>query len=344
MFLLMNLLILLSTIGRKKMEHFRWGLIGPGRIAENFAQALTVIDDAELYAIASRNEQRASNFANKYKIENIYLDYNELVNDGKIDAVYIATPHRFHYEQIKLCLEAGKAVLCEKPLTVNAAQSQELMLLAKSKGLFLMEAVWTRFLPIYKQVKNWLDAGVIGEVKSLQSNFGFCIPKDLDDRLYNHDLAGGTLLDMGIYNITVSQWVYGENPESIQAMSLLTETEVDEHTSVNMQYSDGRFSQFTCSFMAKHRNDFCIYGTKGQIKIHDMFWCTNKATLVTESETLTIDKPFRSTGFEYEIEEAMSCIRGGLLESPGITHHDTLATMTVMDTIRQQVGQKYHFE
>ena len=326
------------------MEQFRWGLIGPGRIAENFAQALTVIDDATLYAVASRNKERSANFASKYNVEAAYHQYEELVNDDNVDAVYIATPHRFHYEQIKLCLEAGKAVLCEKPLTVNAAQSKELMLLAKSKNLFLMEAVWTRFLPIYTQVKSWLDSGVIGEVKSLDSNFGFCMPKDLDDRMYNHDLAGGALLDMGIYNITVSQWVYGENPESIQAMSLLTDTEVDEHTSVNMRYSNGRFSQFTCSIMAKQRNDFCIYGTKGHIHIHDMFWCTNKATLVTESEELTIDKPFRATGFEYEIEEAMSCIRAGLLESPTITHEDTLATMTIMDTIRSQVGQKYRFE
>lgn len=326
------------------MEQFRWGLIGPGRIAESFAQALTVIDDAKLYAVASRNEQRAISFASKYNVETSYQQYAELVNDDNIDAVYIATPHRFHYEQIKLCLEAGRAVLCEKPLTVNATQSQELITLAKSKGLFLMEAVWTRFLPVYAQVKTWLDSGVIGEVKSLHSNFGFCLPRDLDDRTYNHDLAGGVLLDMGIYNITVSQWVYGENPESIQATSLLTETDVDEHTSVTLRYSNGRFSQFTCSFLAKHNNDFFVYGTRGHIQLHDMFWCANKATLVTESEEVSISKPFRATGFEYEIEEVMSCIRSGLLESPVITHADTLGAMTIMDTIRSQVGQKYRFE
>jgi dihydrodiol dehydrogenase / D-xylose 1-dehydrogenase (NADP) len=128
-----------------------------------------------------------------------------------------------------------------------------------------------------------LAAGLTGEVKSLESSFGFCLPKNLDDRTYNHDLAGGALLDMGIYNITLSQWVYGENPKSIQAMSLLAETNVDEHTLVTMQYSKGRFSKFTCSFLAKHRNDFCIYGTKGHIKIHDIFWCSNEATLVTDS-------------------------------------------------------------
>lgn len=326
------------------IEKFRWGLIGPGRIAENFAQALTVIDDAELYAVASRNKQRAISFADKYSAKTTYQQYSELVVDDKIDAVYIATPHRFHYEQIKLCLEAGKAVLCEKPLTVNAAQSQELMNLAKAQGVFLMEAVWTRFLPIYGRVKTWLGSGIIGEVKSLDSNFGFCVPRDLDGRMYNHDLAGGVLLDMGIYNVTISQWVYGENPQSIQASALLTETDVDEHTAVNMSYSNGRHSQFTCSFLVKHRNDFCIYGTKGHIKIHDMFWCTSDATLVTETEKLTISEPFRATGFEYEIEEAMSCIRAGLLESSIISHADTLATMTVMDTIRSQIGQKYRFE
>jgi len=326
------------------MELFRWGLIGPGRIAENFAQALTVIHDAELYGVASRNQQRAIDFSEKYNAKTTYQQYEDLVVDEQIDAVYIATPHRFHYEQIKLCLMAGKAVLCEKPLTVNAAQAAELIQLANSQGVFLMEAVWTRCLPIYQHIKDWLDEGVIGEVKSLDSNFGFSMPRNLDDRLYNHELAGGTLLDMGVYNITVSQWVYGESPLSISASSLFTPTDVDEHTAVNMSYSNGRHSQFTCSFLAQHRNDFCIYGTQGHIKIHDMFWCANEATLVTDAKELTISEPFRATGFEYEIEEAMRCVRAGLLESPKISHQDTLATMTVMDTIRQHVGLRYRFE
>ncbi|MEH6605336.1 MAG: Gfo/Idh/MocA family oxidoreductase [Pseudomonadales bacterium] len=325
-------------------DNFRWGLIGPGRIAERFAQSLAVIEDAELYAVASRDQERAAKFAARFGAQKTYGDYADLLNDGKVDAIYIATPHRFHFEQAKLCLQAGIAVLCEKPLTVNAAETAELVALAKKHNVFLMEALWTRFLPIYSHVRKWLDTGLIGEVKSLNSSFGFCFPRDLDDRVYNHDLAGGALLDTGIYNIAISQWVFGENPESVQAMSSLAETGVDQHTSVNMAYSGGGYSQFTCSLLAEHANDFRINGSKGHIRIHPMFWDTAHATLVTEDEEITISEPYRATGFEYEVEEAMRCIRAGLLESPGMSHADTLANMALMDDIRRQIGLKYRFE
>ncbi len=323
---------------------FNWGVIGPGRIAQRFANALKVIDDAQLYAVASSNLERANAFAQEFGAEQAYDSYAAMLADPKVDAVYIATPHRFHYQQTLQCLEAGKPVLCEKPLTVNAAQSQQLVDLARSKNLFLMEALWTRYLPIYDQVREWLDNDEIGEVKLLTSSFGFGVPRDMQDRLLNHELAGGALLDMGIYNIAISQWVFGSNPKSFTAQGHIGESNVDELTAVNLDFGEGRTSQFVTNLMAMTSNDFVIYGSKGHIRIGPFFWDTAEATLTVGDKVLAAKKPFRGTGFEYEAGEAMRCIREGLLESPRMTHADTLANMQLMDAIRAEIGLSYTFE
>lgn len=323
---------------------FRWGLIGPGRIAERFAGGLAAIDDAELYAVASSNGTRAAAFAKKFSASQSYDSYQALLDDPNIDAVYIGTPHRFHFEQTRLCLEAGKPVLCEKPLTVNTDESEQLVELSRRNKVFLMEALWTRYLPIYDQVREWLDGGKIGEATLLSSTFGFNLPRDADDRWFNNELAGGALLDMGVYNVSVSQWVFGGNPTNIVSSGYVGETNVDEMTAVILNYGADRMSQFTTNFIAKSTNDFHIYGTKGYIRIHSMFWDTTEATLFDGSKETTVSRPFRATGFEYETEEAMRCIREGLLESPKISHADTLATMQVMDQIREQIGLRYNFE
>lgn len=327
-----------------EQKPFNWGLIGPGRIAESFAAGLMVIDDAVLYGVASRNETRAKEFAARFEGKNIYTSYEALVNDPAIDGIYIATPHRFHLEQTMLCLEAGKPVLCEKPLTVNAAETEALIEKARENGTFLMEALWTRYLPIYDQVREWLDSGVIGDLKFLISTFGFALPDDPEDRWLNPELAGGTLLDMGIYPIAISQWVTGMEPETVSSQAMLGETGVDVFTAATFQYANGIVSQFSSNFISQNLNDFTIYGTAGYIRIHPFYWGGTKATLATEGQELTVEKPFRATGFEYQTEEAMRCIRAGLLESPKMTHVDTLANMKLMDEIRADIGVKYPFE
>ncbi len=186
-------------------KSFNWGILGPGRIAKKFAQSLEAINNANLYAVASNNKDRADSFANEFSADKLYYTYKDLASDNNIDAVYIAPPHRFHYENTKLCLEAGKPALCEKPITVNASEAKLLIDLARSKNLFLMEALWTRYLPIYQLVKKWLDDKIIGEVKLLNSTFGYNFPRDLEDRKFNHELAGGGLLDLGVYSIAISQ-------------------------------------------------------------------------------------------------------------------------------------------
>ncbi len=325
-------------------SEFRWGVIGPGKIAHSFAKAMEVIDDGQLYAVASRNADRAKEFAQEYGAPKTYASYEALVEDHDVDGIYIATPHPFHHDQAMLCLEAGKPVLCEKPITVNARDAKNLFDTSKSRGVFLMEALWTRYLPIYDQIRRWLDEEQIGELKLLDSNFCFRAPSDPKHRTWNHELAGGALLDIGVYNIAVSQWVFGDNPQSFSAHSLISETNVDALTASTMVYSDGQISQFTCSFLVDGANDFQIYGTEGRIRIHPNFWCATEATLIKGDQQETKHEPFRATGFEYEIEEAMRCIRAGMLESPGMPHEDTFANMKLMDAIRAEAGLKYSFE
>jgi len=325
-------------------KKFNWGILGPGRIAHQFADGLKVIDDASLYAVASSNLERAEAFANEYGGAKTYNSYDALINDPEVDGVYISTPHRFHFENVMQCLNAGKPVLCEKPLTVNAAETRQLIKTARENKVFLMEALWTRYLPIYSVIRQWLDDSAIGDISLMVGTFGFNAPKDKDDRWQNPELAGGTLLDMGIYPIAISQWVMKTQPKSFVSMAHLGDTGVDELTTVLLKYENDVISQFHSSFLSNHTNDFLIYGSKGYIRIHPAFWGSTKASLVTGEQELTISRPLRAGGFEYQTEEAMRCIRAGLLESPGMSHADTLANMELMDSIRAEIGLKYPFE
>jgi predicted dehydrogenase len=235
-------------------------------------------------------------------------------------------------------------VLCEKPLTVNAAETRQLIETARANKVFLMEALWTRYLPIYQPIRAWLDAKAIGDLRLLVSTFGFNIPKGPEDRWLNPELAGGTLLDMGVYPIAVSQWIMKQNPKSFSAQAYLGHTGVDELTAAVLKYENGVISQFNSNFITDGVNDFYIYGSIGHIRIHANFWAATEATLVTNGEPITVSKPFRGGGFEYQTEEAMRCIRAGWLESPAMSHADTLANMELMDSIRAAIGLRYPFE
>jgi predicted dehydrogenase len=327
-----------------KPSLFRWGVLAPGRIAHRFAQALECIEGAVLHAVASRSPERSRAFAQRYGASVHYDSYEALANDPEIDAIYIASPHRFHHEQARLCLEAGKPVLLEKPFTVNAQQAADLIALAEAKGLFLMEALWSRFLPIYRRVREWLDEGAIGDVELISSIFCFQAEPDPSDRKFSHDLAGGALLDLGVYNISLSQWVTGENPSTIGAHARIGATGVDVLTAVTMIYPQNTLSQFTCGLLFDAVNEFLIFGTKGHIRVQARFWESTRAVLVAGGKETAAELPFRKNGFEYQIEEAMDCIRGGRAESEGMPLASTLATMETMDEIRRQIGLRYSFE
>lgn len=324
------------------MEKFKWGLIGPGLIAEKFAEDVQATENSVLYAVASRSGARK--FVKRFNVPVVYDSYEALAADPNVDGIYIATPHRFHYGNAKLCLEAGKPVLCEKPLTVNQAESADLVAISREKNVFLMEALWSRYLPALRQVRAWLDDGEIGELIMVRSDF--CIFKrgELHERWLNPELAGGALLDLGIYPIAVSQWVIQENPEIVQSVGILGETGVDHRLAVNMQYPSGAIAQFMTSFDFPMKNEMVIQGTDGFIHIPHSFWQADSVVLEKGGKSRLLELPFRKGGFEYEIEEAAVCIRAGKIESESMTHEDTLANMRVMDEIRAQIGLKYPFE
>lgn len=327
------------------MDTIHWGVLGPGRIAHAFAKGLAVIEGGKLYASASRDLERAKSFNARYGAERAYASYEELVNDPRVDAVYVATPHNFHYAHTKLALEAGKAVLCEKPFTVNAREAKELIELARAKNLFLMEAVWTRYLPIFKVVREWLDSGAIGEVIHVSSTIGFCVPRVLEGRMFNHDLAGGALLDLGLYPVSTSQWIFRRNPQSFRADVFLGETQVDEVTHAILNYGNGVSSTFCCSLLGRLQGDMQIAGTKGTIRIHPQFWCSKIATISRSYDSFeTVERPFLASGFEYEIEAAMKAMRAGAIEEPTMPHADTLGNMELADAIRASANFRYRFE
>lgn len=320
-----------------------WGIIGPGRIAQRFADALTAVDHTYLAAVGSRDSSRAQAFAARFGARDAYGSYEELAASD-VDAVYVATPHRFHFENARLCLEHGKHVLCEKPITVSAHEARQLSELAESRGLFLMEAMWSVFLPLYRQIREWLDADVIGRPTLMSSTFGFRAARDPDSRLLSPHLAGGALLDIGVYNIAISRFVTGRDPTGLDARGFLGETGVDEMTAVTLLFGDDTVSQFTATLLCQTANEFEIYGPEGSIRIARRFWESTRATLTVGDEETPVDLPPRHNGFEYQIEEAVSCIREGRSQSSVMAHSVSIGTMQTMDEIRTKIGLVYPFE
>jgi len=326
------------------MRSFRWGIIGPGRIARKFADCIQSLPNSKVQAVASRSAKDLKQLVSEMHAETGYQSYEELVQDKNIDAVYIATPHRFHYENAMLCLKYGKPALVEKAFTVNATEAESLSLKARKMGVFLMEAMWTRFLPVYRQVERWLKSGKIGEVQFVTSSLGFVARRDLGDRLLNPALAGGTVLDLGVYAMAVSQFIFSKAPVSIKAQGYIGETGVDEAISTSLDYGGGRFSQFVCTFLTRPSMKVEIFGTKGEITILPAYNSTERASLMVNKSEKFLHLPHRINGFEFQIEEAQRCIKAGKLESPLMPLSDSIDNLRVLDEVRKQIGVSFSFE
>lgn len=324
------------------MQSFNWGVIGPGSIANTFAKAIAPSKQGKILAVASRSQERAAQYAATYQIEKTYSDYEQLLADPDIDIIYIATPHNFHYQQAKMCLEAGKHVLVEKPCTVNAKQMEQLVELAQSKNLLLQEALWSRFMPCLSQLRQLLNEGVIGDIQYIQSEIGFAFQNREKSRLVKAELAGGALLDLGIYSITLSQFFLQEHPEKVEAMGQLTEQQVDGHVLANMCYPSGRYAQFTTSMLSQTSNTMRIVGSEGYVNLPACFWDTDKALIYRDEKLVqSIDITHPVNGFEYQIEESMRCIEQNKLCSEVMSHRDSIGVLRVMDDIRKQIGVHY---
>ncbi len=335
---------------------FSWALVGPGNIANRFAEALQHLPDAQLVRVAGRDRERALAFARRWSQDGCApiragASLQAVLDDPQVDGVYIATPHALHATAIAQCLAAGKPVLCEKPLVPSRAIAQPLVDLSRARGVFLMEALWSRFLPAYDQVGQWLAQGAIGRVRAVQSTFCFPATFDPQSRLFAPELAGGALLDIGIYNISLSRWVLqmeqGECPPLLQAdvQGVLAPTGVDQRVSATLAFADGVVAQWVCALDAVADNRLQILGERGCIQVAANFWEARDAVLQRPGEAdLHVRRPFATNGFEYEVIEAMRCIRLGLYESPRMPHRETLETLAWMDAIRTQLGVRYPFE
>jgi dihydrodiol dehydrogenase / D-xylose 1-dehydrogenase (NADP) len=319
----------------------KWGILGTGGIASAFARDLEFAKNTNKLAVGSRTKESAEKFAEEHGVARAYGSYEELVQDSDVDAIYIATPHPFHKENVMACLRAGKAVLCEKPFTINSGELEEVIQFAREQKLFLMEAMWTKFLPPILKVREWIDSGEIGEVLMVKADFGFRAPWKPELRLLNPALGGGALLDVGIYPVTFATMIFGTNPEKILSTAHIGETGVDEQFSILMSYPSGKTATLNGAFRIDLTNEAHIYGTEGSIRIPS-FHSAKSAYLYKngkEAETFLDDR--QSAGYAFEIEEVGRCLNQGLLESPVVPLDESLKIMKLMDGIRGQWGLKY---
>jgi len=322
-----------------------WGILGCGRIARKFSADLVYTGNARLVAVASRNADNARGFAAEFNAARAYGSYEELVQDQNVDVIYIATPHSHHYGHTLLCLNNNKAVLCEKAFAVNARQAKEMISLAQSKKVFLMEALWTKFLPHQQLMEKMVMEGKIGEIRSVLVNFGFRPYDPVPPRLFDPALAGGSLLDIGIYNVFVATSVLGK-PDHVEAHMSPSPSGVDEQCSILLRYKNGAMAQLFSSFSSDLATEANINGTEGRIKLTHRFYAPDsvieyyqgKPDSVEIIETGVAREGF---GYQYEAKHVGECLLNNFTESPLVPLADTLERMQLLDEVRMKAGIKY---
>lgn len=319
----------------------RWGILGTGNIAQQFARGLQVLPGAELVAVGSRTQESARAFATEFGARRAHGSYDALADDPEVEVVYVATPHTLHAANTLLCLGAGKAVLCEKPFALNAPEAQQMVDAATAGGLFLMEAMWTRFFPLVGTLRDLLRAGRIGEVRLLQADFGFRSEVNPAHRLYNPTLGGGALLDVGVYPVSLASYVLGE-PAAISSQAHLGETGVDEQAALVFKYPSGALALLSAAIRTATPHEALIVGTEGSLRLHAPWWQPIHMTLTPAAgEPEVYTEPLPHNGYAYEAAEVARCLRAGLLESPVMPLAETLAIMRTLDSCRAQWGLRY---
>lgn len=317
----------------------KFAILGPGGIANKMAYTVQQLDGMELYAVASRDYDRAKAFAEKWGFEKAYGSYEEMVEDPEIELIYISTPHSHHYQYAKLCLEHGKHILVEKAFTVNARQAEEILELAKEKNLLVAEAIWPRYMPSRKMIDDLLAEGVIGEPISMVSNFGF--PLTHVDRLTKPELAGGALLDLTIYPITSALMVFKEEIVDMQTSAVLSPEGVDWVNNITLTFADGKMAILHGNMVAQTDCDTVIFGTEGCMKLQN----TNNYEEIriygkSRDVVATYKVPEQISGFEYEVLACKKAIEEGKIECPEMPHAEILRVMKLMDQAREVWGMK----
>ncbi len=320
---------------------YNWGIIGCGKIANKFAQDIQGLKNATIHAVASRTLDKAKAFGKKYNAAHCYGSYEEMMTCPKLDVIYIATPHTSHCANTIMCLNHKIPVLCEKPFAMNAAEVRRMIAASKNNNTFLMEAMWTRFLPTVKKVLSIIKKGTIGDVQSLKADFGFKATMDSSSRLFDQNLGGGALLDVGIYPVFLSLLLLGK-PKDIKAIASIGKTNVDESCAMIMKYPKNKMAILDASIITKTSTEALIYGTKGTIRINSRWHEPTSLTIFVEGkEPQDIFFDYDSNGYRYEAEEVQRCLRAKKLSSDLLNHHMSLDLIELLDEIRMIAGIYY---
>jgi predicted dehydrogenase len=320
---------------------YRFGILGPGKIAHRFAEALGTLPQAEVYAVASRDEAKARAFAEKFGATKVFTSYEALAAEPDIDVVYVATPHTYHFEHSLLCMNSRKAVLCEKPLTLSLEKAQQMVATANRNGVFLMEAMWTRFIPAVMEAKRLVDEGAIGSVQFLQGDFGFVAPFNPEGRVFNLALGGGAQLDVGVYPLFLALLMLGK-PQSVKAFAHVASTGADATTAALLQFPSGAIAHILSSVETDSPKEAVIMGTSGSITLHTP-WHKSQALTLKKNDGSVARKefPYASNGLQFQAEEVMRCLDQGLKESPSMPWQMSLLLAEVADEILRQCKIAY---
>jgi predicted dehydrogenase len=319
----------------------KFGIIGLGKVAHKFAHDLALVDGCVLQAVGSRNLKKARKFATEHQATQFYSSYEEVAADPEIAIIYIATPHVFHFENTMMCLHAGKAVICEKPFAMNLEEVEIMIQTAKDKNLFLMEALWTRFIPSTLKVIELMEQNTIGKIHSIQANFGYVATTDPASRLIARELGGGSLLDIGIYPIFISLLLLG-TPVETASIAQLSKTGIDQHCAMLMKFKNGATAILESTFLTMTSNEAALYGSKGKITMQAPFHHTEKIVVeINGTEPYQIASPMIGNGYAHEIEEVKNCLIAGKIESDKMSFINSLELIKTLDLIRSQVNLTY---
>lgn len=321
----------------------KFAILGPGGIARKMATAAKALPEVELYAVGSRTYERAKAFAEEWGFEKAYGSYEEMLSDPQVELVYVATPHSHHYRYAKMCLEHGKHVLVEKAFTVNARQAEELIRMSEEKGLLLAEAIWTRYMPSRKMIDDLVESGVIGKVTSLTANLGYVLPHV--KRLQEPELAGGALLDLGVYPINFALMVFHGQVAKVTSTAVLSPKGIDWMNSITLTFEDGRMAVLHSNMLAQPDRMGIINGDKGYMEIQNVNNCENIRVYNLDRElTASYSVPKQINGYEYELISCVKAVQEGRVECPEMPHSEILRVMRLMDGIRAEWGMKYPCE
>lgn len=318
----------------------RWGILSTGNMAQKLAHDIGTMDDAMVMAVGSRSQANADAFAREFGVPHAHGTYDAVIRDPDVDIVYVATPNHMHYQNTMACLRAGKPVLCEKPFALNARQAQEMIDYAERNNLFLMEALWSRFIPAHRRLYDLVWTGALGDVRLVNVEFGFRAQFDPTSRLFDPALGGGALLDIGIYALALVVKLLG-TPDRVTGFAQLSATGVDEQSAIVLGFPSGAVANISCATRTQLSNDARIYGTKGRARLHEPFWRPEELTTVIDDAEQHHAIPHKKWGYQHQLEEVHRCLREGHVMSPLMPHDDTLTIARIMDDLRKQWGVTY---